>query len=67
MADLGLSDYARRPGHLLSSLHALSGAGPRRDRRIAAGRALFAPDADGVACLEFLAGQGTSNRNRIAL
>jgi UDP-N-acetylglucosamine:LPS N-acetylglucosamine transferase len=56
MADLGLSDYARGPGQLLSSLHALCRPGPRRDRRIAAGRALFTPDADGVACLESLAG-----------
>lgn len=55
MADLGLSEYARGPGQLLSSLQALCPPGPGRDRRIAGGRALFAAGADGAACLESLA------------
>jgi hypothetical protein len=56
MADLGLTDYARGPGALLRSLAALSVPGPYRRQRIAAGRALFDAGADGVACLESLAG-----------
>jgi UDP-N-acetylglucosamine:LPS N-acetylglucosamine transferase len=57
MADLGLSDYACGPGQLLSALQALCPPGPHRGRRIAAGRALFAADADAVTCLESLGGQ----------
>jgi UDP-N-acetylglucosamine:LPS N-acetylglucosamine transferase len=56
MADLGLTDYARAPRPLLRSLAALSTPGPYRRQRIAAGRGLFDAGADGVACLESLAG-----------
>jgi len=56
MADLGLTDYARGPRPLLRSLAALSAPGPYRRQRIAAGRRLFDAGADGVACLESLAG-----------
>lgn len=62
MADLGLSDYARDPGQMLRSVRALCAPGPHRDRRIAAGRALFAADADGVACLESLADRSPLRR-----
>jgi UDP-N-acetylglucosamine:LPS N-acetylglucosamine transferase len=62
MAGLGLSDYARGPGDLLSALQALCTAGPCRGRRIAAGRDLFAADADGVTCLESLAGRSLTSR-----
>jgi UDP-N-acetylglucosamine:LPS N-acetylglucosamine transferase len=55
MAGLGLSDHARDPGQLLGFLTALCAPGPRRERRVVAGRALFAADADSVACLESLA------------
>jgi UDP-N-acetylglucosamine:LPS N-acetylglucosamine transferase len=54
MTELGVSDNAEDPRHLLRSLAELAMPGPARDRRIAAGRALFA--ADGVACLETLSG-----------
>ena len=56
MADLGLTDYARGPGPLLRSVAALSQPGPYRRHRITAGRGLFDAGADGVACLESLAG-----------
>jgi UDP-N-acetylglucosamine:LPS N-acetylglucosamine transferase len=55
MAELGLSDHAGDPEHLLRSVAELAAPGPVRDRRIAAGRALFA--ADGIAALEALAGR----------
>ncbi|MCL2584009.1 MAG: hypothetical protein FWE35_16315 [Streptosporangiales bacterium] len=45
MARLGLSDHARDPGELLAALSRLTGPGPARDRRIAAGRAVFRPGA----------------------
>jgi UDP-N-acetylglucosamine:LPS N-acetylglucosamine transferase len=41
MADLGLSDYARDEDGLLDSLRRLATAGTARQRRIAAGRAVF--------------------------
>jgi UDP-N-acetylglucosamine:LPS N-acetylglucosamine transferase len=61
MADLGLSDYAHDAGGLLCSLRALCQPNPYRDQRIAAGRALFAADADAVGCLEFLARSGVED------
>jgi UDP-N-acetylglucosamine:LPS N-acetylglucosamine transferase len=53
MAELGVSENAADPEHLLRSLAELTTPGPPRDRRIAAGRALFA--AGGIASLEALA------------
>jgi hypothetical protein len=41
MARLGLSSYARDEEELLSSLWALARPGTTRERRIAAGRAMF--------------------------
>jgi spore coat polysaccharide biosynthesis predicted glycosyltransferase SpsG len=41
MAELGLSDHAGNTGELLASLRMLAFPGAARDRRIAAGRALF--------------------------
>jgi UDP-N-acetylglucosamine:LPS N-acetylglucosamine transferase len=61
MADLGLSDYAHGAGGLLCSLRALCQPNPYRDQRIAAGRALFAADADAVGCLESLARSGVED------
>jgi len=50
MGELGLSEYARDEGELLRALGHLVPPGPRRDERVAAGRALL--DADVVAPLE---------------
>jgi UDP-N-acetylglucosamine:LPS N-acetylglucosamine transferase len=61
MAGLGLSDHAGGPDGLLCSLQALCRPGPRRDQRIAAGRALFAAEADAVGCLESLARRGVED------
>jgi UDP-N-acetylglucosamine:LPS N-acetylglucosamine transferase len=54
MAEIGLSDYVPDPEQLLRSVARLSAPGPVRERRVAAGRALFA--ANGVRSLEALAG-----------
>lgn len=56
MADLGLSDFARTPRELLSSLHMLTASGPARERRIASGRALVT--AVGINPLETLGIRG---------
>jgi UDP-N-acetylglucosamine:LPS N-acetylglucosamine transferase len=45
MARLRLSDYARDADELLGSLRTLTSPGAARERRIAAGRAVFRPDA----------------------
>ncbi|MEU6477350.1 galactosyldiacylglycerol synthase [Streptomyces sp. NPDC047017] len=45
MAALGVSDHAPDPAGLLRSLARLTAPGPERERRIAAGRALFRADA----------------------
>lgn len=45
MARLGLSDHARDPWELVAALDTLTVPGPLRERRVAAGRALFAGDA----------------------
>ncbi|MEU6810160.1 galactosyldiacylglycerol synthase [Streptomyces sp. NPDC046831] len=45
MAALGVSDRAADASGLLRSLSRLTGPGPERDQRIAAGRALFRDDA----------------------
>ncbi|MBO0821388.1 MAG: glycosyltransferase [Nocardiopsaceae bacterium] len=45
MARLRLSDYARDPGELRDSLRMLTRPGRARERRIAAGRAVFRPGA----------------------
>lgn len=45
MADLGVSDHAPDEAGLLRSLARLTAQGPERERRIAAGRALFREDA----------------------
>jgi hypothetical protein len=61
MAELGLSDHVHDPRGLLRSLDTLSVPGPARERRIAAGRALFA--AGGISSLETLGvPQGTATR-----
>ena len=53
MANLGLSEHASGPEGLLHAVAALCQPGPLRQRRIAAGRGLFA--ADGTWPLEELA------------
>jgi len=52
MAALGLSDHVHDAPGLLRSVRTLSAPGPARDRRIAAGRAVFA--AGGISSLETL-------------
>jgi UDP-N-acetylglucosamine:LPS N-acetylglucosamine transferase len=53
MAALGLSDYAQGPWELVQSADRLTAPGPSRQQRVAAGLALFGPDA--VAPLTALA------------
>ncbi|EST37298.1 hypothetical protein N566_13640 [Streptomycetaceae bacterium MP113-05] len=45
MAAAGLSQYARSPGELLRALQAVTGDGPVREERVAAGRSIFRADA----------------------
>lgn len=54
MAALRLSEHAHDPWELLQALDTLTGPGPARARRVAAGRELFAAADDPVACLEWL-------------
>jgi hypothetical protein len=64
MAELGVSDHAPGPGQLLRLLAQLSKPGPARERRIAAGHALFA--ADGITSLEALADRAATAPRRAA-
>mgnify|MGYP001164406362 CR=1 FL=1 len=60
MARHGLSDHAPDPWSLVRCLDVLSSPGPARDRRVAAGHALFTGDA--VLPLETLAGGARGTR-----
>ncbi|WP_069173868.1 MGDG synthase family glycosyltransferase [Streptomyces griseus] len=55
MAEHGLARHARDPWALVRSLDALSAPGPRREARVAAGKALFTGHPGAVPTLEELA------------